>query len=136
MKIDINRAPPADIFKNHGRMKIAFILLLGLACLGVLAGVYAIFSATKHYALLEKTAIALFIGSALPLFLVGEKLQALKALSPEQKKELAALGRQFFEIQGYCDLVAQSNRRIIFAEYEACRDWAEEKRSIADQDKQ
>ena len=136
MKIDILSEPPADIFKNHGKYKIAFILLLALACTGVLLGVYAIVADTKYYGALEKAALTLFAGSAIPLFYVGEKLQAYKKLSPGQKKELTDMCRQYFEIQGYCDLVAKAKRRIIFAEYDACKTWAEEKQRIAEQDGQ
>jgi len=136
MKINILSEPPADIFKNHGKYVIAFILILALACLGVLLGVYAIISDTKYYETLEKVALPIFVVAAVLLFYVGEKLQAYKKLNPMQKKQLDELCQQFFEIQGYCDLVAKANRRIILAEYEACENWAEEKKKIAEQDEQ
>lgn len=127
MKIDILSEPPADIFQNRGKYKALFILFLGAAGLGLLFGVYAVVADTKYYELLEKTALTLFLASAVPLFYAGEKLQAYKKLTPLQQKELAELCEKYFEIQGYCDLVARSDRRIILAEYEACRDWAEER---------
>jgi len=135
MKIDILREPPADIFKDHGKYKIAFALILALACIGLLLGVYAIVADTKYYGALEKAALTVFVVAAVLLFYVGEKLQAYKKLNPDQKKELADMCRQYFEIQGYCDLVAKLNRRIVLAEFEACHNWAEEKRSIAEKDK-
>ena len=135
MKIDILREPPADIFKDHGKYKIAFILILALACFGVLLGVYAIVSDTKYYGVLEKASLIVFVAAAILIFYVGEKLQAYQKLTPEQQKELADMCRQYFEIEGYCHLVAKSKRRIIFAEFEACQNWAEEKRSIAEKDK-
>ena len=129
MKIDILSEPSADLFRNKGKLKSFFMLFLALAFFAVLLGGYAIVADTKYYDILEKTALILFIGSAIPLFYVGEKLQAYKRLTSLQQKELNDLCQKYFEIQGYCDLVARSNRGIIFAEYEACQNFAEAKNS-------
>lgn len=128
MKIDILSEPPPDIFKDRGRYKTLFTVFLGLAGCGLLLGIYAVVMDTRYYGFFEKAAVTLFIASAVPLFYTGEKLQAYKKLNPQQQEELAELCKKYFEIQGYCDLVARSNRRIIFAEYEACREWAEDRK--------
>lgn len=125
MKIDILRAPPADIFRDRRRHIFFFSVLLALACCGLLIGVYAIVSDTRYYAKLETAALALFVGAALFLTYFGEKLQAYKQLTPPQHEELADLSRKHTEIKAYCDLVAQANRQPIRAEYEACQEWAE-----------
>lgn len=125
MKIDIPSGPPTDIFKDRRRQILTFILLLALACCGLIIGVYAVVSDTKHYAQLEIVSLALFVGAALFLTYFGEKLQDYKKLTPPQRKELADLSRKHSEIQVYCDLVAQANRQPIRAEYEACQEWAE-----------
>ena len=125
MKIDILRDPPDDIFKDRGRYILIFIVLLALACCGVLIGVYAIVSETTHYAKLETAALALFAGSALFLTYFGEKLQSYKRLTSPQLKEMADLAGKHSEIKVYCDRVTQANRQPIFAEYEACQEWAE-----------
>jgi hypothetical protein len=126
MKIDILRAPPADIFRDRGKYIRIFSVLLALACCGLLIGVYAIVFDTSYYAKLEIAALSLFAGSALFLTYFGEKLQAYKKLTPPQLKELADLSRKHSEIKVYCDLVAQANRQPIRAEYEACQEWAED----------
>jgi len=135
MKIDINREPPADIFKDRGRYTWIFIVLLASACFGLLLGVYAVVADTRYYEQLETAALTFFVGAAIFLFYFGEKLQAYKKLSPNQKKELAGLCDKYFEIRGYCDLVAKADRQVIFAEYEACQAWAEEKEHQSGQEK-
>lgn len=125
MKIDITREPPADIFRNRGKNLWAFIVLLTLGSCGVLLGVYAILSDTRFYENLETVSLALFVGAALLITYIGEKLQAYKSLTPDQKKELADLGWKHPEIELYCALVTKAGRQPIRAEYEACQTWAE-----------
>lgn len=125
MKIDILRNPPADIFKDRGRYINYFIVLLALACSGLLLGVYAIVADTRHYEIIETAALALFVGSALCLTYFGEKLQAYKKLMPPQVKELAELREKHPEVNRYCELVARANRQPIRVEFEACQEWAE-----------
>lgn len=127
MKIDILSTPRVDIFRNRGKYTVAFIFFLALAGAGVLLGVYTIVSATRYYEILEKVSAILFVGSAVPVFITGEKLQAYRRLTPEQKKELEDLCRKYSEIQDFCHSVAESGRHIIFAEYQACKDFGEER---------
>lgn len=134
MKIDIFSEPSADLFKNQGKLKLLFILFLTLGIFSVLIGVYAIVADTKYYDILEKAALILLTGSAILFFYVGEKLQAYKKITPLQQKELDELCQKYFEIQGYCDLVARSGRGLIFAEYEACQNFAEEKSRQVERD--
>lgn len=126
MKIDITREPPADIFRNRGKYLWTFIALLALGVCGVLLGVYAILSDTGYYENLETTSLALFVVVALLITYIGEKLQAYKSLTPDQKKELADLGRKHPEIEAYCALVTKAGRQLIRAEYEVCQTRAEE----------
>ena len=121
MKIDITREPPADIFRNRGKYLWTFIALLALGVCGVLLGAYAILSDTGYYENLETTSLALFVVVALLITYIGEKLQAYKSLTPDQKKELADLGRKHPEIEAYCALVTKAGRQPIRAEYEACQ---------------
>lgn len=127
MKIDICSSPPADIFRNRGRHLRLFIFFLLLACCGLLLGAYAVVAETHHYEAFETAALALFAGSALFLTYFGEKLQAYKRLTPPQYAELAGLAQNHAAIGLYCELVAKAGREPIRAEFEACRDWAEEK---------
>lgn len=134
MKIDLLHAPPADIFKNRGKYIVLFVLFLAVACVGLLLGTYAILSDTQHD-ILEKASMFLFVGSALPFFIVGEKLQAYKRLTPQQEKELADFCQEYGEVQAYCQHVAALNRRIIQAEFDACKDFAEEREMQEEQKK-
>jgi hypothetical protein len=93
---------------------------------GLLLIAYALFSDTTSNENLETAGLALFIGPALIFVYFCEKLQDYKKLNPAQKKELAALGQKHAEISTYCALVAKENREAIFAEYEACTEWAED----------
>ncbi len=126
MKIDITREPPADIFRNRGKYLWTFIALLTLGGCGVLLGVYAILSETMYYEKLETASLTIFVGAALLIFYIGEKLQAYKSLTPDQKKELADMVQKHPEIKVYCALVTKAGRQPIRAEYEACQTRAED----------
>jgi len=125
MKIDITREPPVDIFRNRGKYLWTFIALLFLGGCGVLLGGYAILSDTPYYENLETVSLGLFVMVALLITYIGEKFQAYKSLSPDQKKELVDLGLKHPEIELYCTLVTRTGRQPIRAEYEACQTWAE-----------
>lgn len=126
MKIDILSPPPEDIFRDRPKYTLIFISLLGLACFGLLLGVYAIVAETAYYDKLETLALGFFVGAALFLFDVGEKLQAYKKLTPPELEELVDLCRQHPEIKLYCELLTKAGRQPIRAEHEACLLWAEE----------
>lgn len=127
MKIDIEQKPPDDIYKDRPRYIAIFIGLLVLACIGILLGAYAIIFDTKYYDNFETTALVFFVGSAVFISYFGEKLQAYKKLFPPQRQELTELAGNYVEIRTYCDLVAQSGRQLIRAEFEACQAFAQEK---------
>ena len=126
MKIDINQAPPADIFRDRAKyIKIAFVLLaLALGGLGLM--VYGFVSAAPSSESLETMALVLFVGPAVLFVYFGGKLQAYKKLNPVQSKELADLAERHPEIATYCNRLQQSGRPPIHAEFEACQDRAEE----------
>ena len=126
MKIDITHEPPADIFRNRGKYLWSFIILLILSGGGVLLGVYAIFSDTIYYENLETASLATFVGAAVLISYIGEKLQAYKSLTLNQKKELADMVRKHPKIEAYCALVTKACRQPIRVEYEACQNWAED----------
>jgi len=126
MKIDITHEPPADIFLNRGKYLWSFIILLILGGGGVLLGVYTIFSDTMYYENLETASLAILVGAAVLISYMGEKLQAYKSLTLDQKKELADMVRTHPEIEVYCALVTKAGRQPIRAEYEVCQNWAED----------
>ena len=92
----------------------------------MLLGVYAIFSDTIYYENLETASLATFVGAAVLISYIGEKLQAYKRLTLNQKKELADMVRKHPKIEVYCALVMKACRQPIRAEYEACQNWAED----------
>ncbi len=124
MHIDINCAPPSDIFRNRGRYIRIAIALLTLSLGGVALAGYAMLSATPHSDNLETAALVLFVGPALVFVFFGEKLQGYKRLTPEQEQVLVELGKKHTEIAGYCAQVVSTGRRLIQAEFEACQAWA------------
>ncbi len=87
---------------------------------------YTIFSDTMYYENLETASLAIFVGAAVLISYIGEKLQAYKSLTLDQKKELADMVRTHPEIEVYCALVTKAGRQPIRAEYEACQNWAED----------
>jgi hypothetical protein len=128
MKIDITSEPPADIFRDRGKHLWICIALLSLVVCGTLLMGYGIFSDTSQAETLNTVGLTLFIGPALIFVYFSEKLKAYKRLGPDQKKELADLGRKHPEISTFCELVAKDGREPIFGEYEACKDWVEDLR--------
>lgn len=128
MKIDITCEPPADIYRERPKYLWIAGALLALAGCGILLAAYAIFSDTPFSSKLEDAALALFAGPGLIFVYFAAKLQAYKGLSPEQEKELVELGRKHPEIATYCTLVAKAGRKVVFAEFEACKDRDEDPR--------
>ena len=108
MKIDINRVPPADIFRNRGKYLWSFIAFLIIGCCGVLLAVYAILSDTMYYENLETASLTIFAGAALLVSYFGEKLQAYKNLTPDQMKEPAEMVQKHPSIEAYCTLVTKA----------------------------
>lgn len=125
MKIDITQEPPADIFRERGKYLWICIVILTLAFCGFLLIGYGFLSDIQDNKILERTSLTILVGSALLFFYFGEKLKAYKKLGPEEKDKLAAMARAHPEIGTYCDLVAREDREPIYAEYEACQEWAE-----------
>ncbi len=128
MKIDILADPQVEIFKNQPRYAKWFVFFLGVALVGLLLGIYAYLNpASPWYGILEKAAMVLFVGSSIPIFITGEKLQAYKILTESQEKELEKLCEKYSEVRNYCGQVEALDRRLIFAEFDACKDFAEER---------
>lgn len=125
MKIDISQAPPADIFKHRGKYLWISVLILSLALCGVLLIAYGILSEGTAGETLEKTALGLLFGPAVLFTYFGAKLRAYKGLAPQEKEELIVLSLKYPEISTYLKLVSDQDRQPIFAEYEACMEWAE-----------
>jgi hypothetical protein len=130
MKIDITREPPNDIYRDRGKYLRICIALLSLVLCGTLLMGYGIFSDNTWSETLNTTGLILFIGPALTFVYFSDKLIAYKKLGPDQKNELADLGRKHPEISTYCGLVAKEGRAPIFAEYEACKDWVEDLKDL------
>jgi len=128
MKIDITHEPPHDIYRDRPKHFWICLALLSLVGCGALLMGYGIFSDTSRSETLNTAGLTLFIGPALIFVYFSEKLKGYKRLGPDQKKELADLGRKHAEVSTYCGLVAKEGREPIFAEYEACKDWAEDLR--------
>jgi len=125
MKIDITDRPPVDIFRDRGKHLRASIVLLSLAGCGLLLIAYGILADTQQSETLENVAMALLAGPAVAFTYFGAKLNDYKGLSVAQQKAVADLSRKHAEIDVYCTLVAQQNRQLIHAEYEACVEWDE-----------
>ncbi len=100
---------------------------MALALGGLSLMAYGILSDTPSSEGLETVALALFVGPALIFVYFGGKLQDYKKLNPSQENELAELRRRNPVIAEYCELVNQAGRRLIHAEYEACKELDEDK---------
>lgn len=125
MKIDISQEPPIDIFKDQRKLIIVFSILIGLACVGILIGAYAILSNSAN-ASLETWALVFFVAPAPFATFFGEKLQKYKRLTPPQVQKLSLISDEYTEVQTYLDAVKQLNRRLTRVEYQACVDWVED----------
>ncbi|MBU0479919.1 MAG: hypothetical protein KKG47_02335 [Proteobacteria bacterium] len=126
MKIDITRKPPADLFKNHGRYRLGAALFLAPSLCGLLLIAWIILSDSPPSDTLEMVAFGLFVVPVLGFSFFGGKLQAYKGLNPAEIKELAALMEKHPEVREYCAKVTETGRQPIMAEFEACREWAED----------
>jgi hypothetical protein len=125
MKIDIHHEPSANIFQDRGKYIRISAVLLSLVVCGMLLMAYGILSETQFGETMETVALGLFVGPGLIFVYFGGKLSDYKKLTPEQKNELADLGRKHPEISTYFARVAKQGREPIMAEYEACKDWVE-----------
>jgi len=126
MKININGQPPTDIFRDRGKYIWISLALMSLVVCGVLLMVYGFVSDTPPSDTLETVALTLLGAPAVIFVYFGGKLRAYIKLNQGQKTELADLVRKHAEISTYCELVAKQGREPILAEYEACKDWAED----------
>ncbi len=128
MKRDILAPPPAEIFKNQPRYARWFVFFLALAVVGLLLGLYAYLTpASPWYDILEKLSMILFVGSSVAIFITGEKLQAYKRLTGSQEKELACLCEKYEEIHRYHEQVQAQGRRISYGEFNALKEYGEER---------
>ncbi|MCA1765149.1 MAG: hypothetical protein LC633_02700 [Desulfobulbaceae bacterium] len=125
MKIEISQAPPSDIFKDRVKYLWVAALILSLALIGILLIIYGIFSDAPASPILEKVALGLLFGPAVLFTYFGPKLRAYKRLLPREKEELLVLSLKHPEISTYLKQVSGQDRQPILAEYEACKEWAE-----------
>lgn len=125
MKIDITERPPKDIFRDRSKYLWTCIFILTLAVLGLALLGYNMFSAMPENITIERLSLTIITGSALFFFYFGEKLKSYKRLGPQQKEKLAALAEKHAEIALYIKRVEEEGRQPIYAEYEACKEWAE-----------
>jgi len=128
MHIDFTREPPTDIFRDRPRHIRISAALLALVVCGMLLMAYGFFGAGPHGEYLETAALTLFVAPALVFAYFGAKLKDYKRLGPNEKKELAALGGRHPEIAAYCAKVAALGREPVHAEYEAAKEWAEDRK--------
>lgn len=126
MKIDIHSEPPADIFRDRGKYIWISVALLSLVVCGMLLMAYGILSDAQFDETMETVALSLFVGPGLIFVYFGGKLREYKRLTPDQKNELAELGRKHPEISTYCALVAKEGREPILVEYEASKDFVDD----------
>jgi len=133
MKINILSTPRSDIFKNQGKYIFLYNLFLAAAVSGILLGVYAVIVNPANAETLGNIAMWILGCSSILFFIVGEKLRVRRPLSAQQEKELETLCSTHPEIQNFCQQVAAANRHITYAEFEACQDFAEEKKNVTSQ---
>ncbi len=126
MKIDISKAPDADIFRNRKTYLIWFLFSLSVCLAAIAMGAYVIYVDSVKYPKLEDWAVWTLAIASLFVSWFGNRLQAYKRLLPPQEEKLAKWRRDYSLIDRYCSEVEKIDRPLIRAEYDACRDYAEE----------
>ncbi|NTV14427.1 MAG: hypothetical protein HGA96_10930 [Desulfobulbaceae bacterium] len=125
MYIDISKAPPPDLLCVRVKhLRFAIFSLLLAVCGGLLAA-YAAVSDTPDSKILENVTWGLIVGPGLLFVYFTEKFMPYRKLTQTQDRELVDLGQKHPEIATYCALVAQTGRKSIVAEFEACQAWVE-----------
>ena len=127
MYINISQDPPPDVVDIKRKYLRIIPYLLALVFCGILLAVFQVVFGSAHGDLLENIALVLFVGPALVFFYVVEKLHDYKTLSPEQEKEMEEFCRQDHDIAAYCAKVSMMGRKLVKAEYDACKSLVEDR---------
>ena len=127
MDINITQDPPADVFQTKSKYRRIIPYLLALIACAILLAGYQIVFGSAHGDLLEDIALGLFVGPALVFFYYVEKLHDYKTLSPQQEMEIKDFCRQDQDVAAYCAKVAMMDRKIVKAEYDACKSQVEDR---------
>ncbi len=127
MDINITQDPPADVFQTKRKYRRIIPYLLALIVCAILLAVFKVISGSAHGDLLENIALVFFVGPALVFFYCVEKLHDYKTLSLQQEKEIEEFCRQDHDIAAYCAKVAMMGRKMVKAEYDACKSQIEDR---------
>lgn len=127
MDINITQDPPADVFQTKRKYRRIIPFLLALIFCAILLAVFQVVFGSAHGDLLENIALVLFVGPALVFFYCVEKLHDYKTLSPEQEREMEEFCRQDQDIAAYCAKVSMMARKLVKAEYDACKEQVKER---------
>jgi hypothetical protein len=126
MDIKITENPPVDIFQAKRKYQRKIPVLLALIFCAILIAVFQVVFGSAYGDLLENIALVLFVGPALVFFYVVEKLHDYKLLSLQQEKEMEKFCRQDPNIAAYCGKVSMMERKLVKAEYDACKELIED----------
>jgi predicted membrane channel-forming protein YqfA (hemolysin III family) len=121
MDINITQDPPADVFQTKKKYRRIIPYLLAMIFCAILLAGYQIVFGSIHGTVIENIALVFFVGPALVFFYCVEKLHDYKTLSPEQEKEMEDFCRQDHDIAAYCAKVSMMGRKLVKAEYDACK---------------
>lgn len=127
MKIDIEAAPAGDIMAGRKKYTLLFLSFLGVACLGLGAGVYAVYFSKGPSKNMEDISLGILVGASLLITWSGEKLQAYKRIYPPHRERLAGLRRKHPEVDSYCRRVEELGREMVRGEFLACTKYAEKR---------
>jgi len=121
MYINITHDPPTDVLEIKKKYLRIIPYLLALVLCGILLALAQIFFGLAQGELVENIALVLFVGPGLAFFYFAEKLHDHKTLSAKQEKEIEEFCRQDYLVAAYCAKVTGLGRRLIKAEYDACK---------------
>ena len=127
MDINITQDPPADVLQTKGKYRRIIPYLLALIVCAILLAGYQIIFGSAHGDLLEDIALVLFVAPALVFFYSVEQLHDYKTLSVEQEREVEAFCQQDHDIAAYCAKVSMMGRKLVKAEYDACKAQVEDR---------
>jgi len=121
MYINIIHDPPTDVLEIKKKYLRIIPYLLALVLCGILLALAQIFFGLAQGDLVENIALVLFVGPGLVFFYFAEKLHDHKQLTAKQEKEIEDFRQKDPLIAVYCAKVALLGRRLIKAEYDACK---------------
>jgi predicted membrane channel-forming protein YqfA (hemolysin III family) len=121
MDINITQDPPADVFQTKSKYRRIIPYLLAMIFCAILLAGYQIVFGSIHGTVIENIALVFFVGPALVFFYCVEKLHDYKTLSSEQEKEMEKFCKQDQDIAAYCAKVSMMGRKLVKAEYDACK---------------